>query len=46
MRALTRKEAQKQLEFLLALHKLDCVLSGPLKTRSAKAKKAAAVEAA
>jgi hypothetical protein len=42
MKALTRKEAQKQLEFLMALHKLDRVLNGPQKKRPAKAQKAAA----
>jgi hypothetical protein len=41
MKALTRKEAQKQLEFLMALEKLASVLDGKAK-QPAKAKAKAA----
>jgi len=44
MKALTRKEAQKQLEFLLALEKLARVLDGKAK-QPAKAQKAKAAAA-
>jgi hypothetical protein len=37
-----QKEAQKQLEFLLAMEKLERVLNGSLKKRPARAKAKAA----